>query len=171
MRNHFGQKDTAAGKTDGVDLKIPLRAADSGSGDLTDADAPHSAVKRTRCSALRSCKMLRTFQWNRHRKSLRKSLSDIDGVGRVRVMLTVASGIQRVYQSDRRSLQRSGPVRRRTIPALRRLYCWTAAAAETKRCRRRSSTRLMGGAGGMRRRWQFRYSAESKRGCVCADRA
>ena len=38
-KNHFGQKDTAAGKTDGVDLKIPLRAADSGSGDFTDADA------------------------------------------------------------------------------------------------------------------------------------
>ena len=34
-------------------------------------------------------------------KELEEILSDIDGVGRVRVMLTVASGIQRVYQSDR----------------------------------------------------------------------
>ena len=41
------------------------------------------------------------FSVEQTQKELEEILSDIDGVGRVRVMLTVASGIQRVYQSDR----------------------------------------------------------------------
>ena len=48
------------------------------------------------------------FSVEQTQKELEEILSDIDGVGRVRVMLTVASGIQRVYQSDR-EISYSGP--------------------------------------------------------------
>lgn len=48
------------------------------------------------------------FSLGQTQKELEEILSDIDGVGRVHVMLTVASGTQLVYQSDR-EISYSGP--------------------------------------------------------------
>ena len=80
------------------------------------------------------------FSVEQTQKELEEILSDIDGVGRVRVMLTVASGIQRVYQSDR-EISYSG------LASTPEDYTSTTQTVllETKRCRRRSSTRLMWG--------------------------
>ncbi len=126
--------------------------------------------KRTRCPHCAAANAA-DFSVEQTQKSLRKSYPIIDGVGRVRVMLTVASGIQRVYQSDR-EISYSGPGQ--YAGGLYQHYADCTAGPQRqrrRRCRRRALPALCGGAGGMRRRWQFRYSAESKRGCVCADRA
>ena len=83
------------------------------------------------------------FSVEQTQKELEEILSDIDGVGRVRVMLTVASGIQRVYQSDR-EISYSG------LASTPEDYTSTTQTvlldrSWTKRCRRRSSIRLMWG--------------------------
>ena len=86
--------------------------------------------KRTRCPHCAAANAA-DFSVEQTQKSL-KSYPIIDGVGRVRVMLTVASGMQRAcIKATGDLLQRVSGSTPEDYSALRRLYCWTAAAAET----------------------------------------
>ena len=78
------------------------------------------------------------FDLSATQKQLEALLSAIDGAGRVRLMLTLSSGEQIIYQTDSRTVTASGSTTQETQTVFR------AARKRIRRCSRPSIQRIRG---------------------------
>lgn len=80
------------------------------------------------------------FDLSATQKQLEALLSAIDGAGRVRLMLTLSSGEQIIYQTDSRTVTASGSTTQETQTVFRQ----PAARKRNRRCSRPSIQRIRG---------------------------